>query len=69
MTEFLMKKFDVDKDGVISYEDYSTVVTQQPILVEFLGWLFPSSQDRDVLAHCINLDSMLKSVDPNWIIY
>ncbi|XP_016938061.1 calaxin [Drosophila suzukii] len=55
MTEFLMKKFDLDKDGVISYEDYSTVVEQQPILVEFLGWLFPSKEDKDLMAHCINL--------------
>ncbi|XP_017046578.1 calcium and integrin-binding protein 1-like [Drosophila ficusphila] len=55
MTEFLMKKFDLDRDGVISYEDYSTVVIQQPVLVEFLGWLFPSKKDKDLLAHCINL--------------
>ncbi|KAH8383898.1 hypothetical protein KR009_011129 [Drosophila setifemur] len=60
MTEFLMKKFDLDKDGVISYEDYSTVVSQQPTLVEFLGWLFPSRNDTDLMAHCINLDSLLK---------
>ncbi|XP_016987042.1 EF-hand calcium-binding domain-containing protein 1-like [Drosophila rhopaloa] len=55
MTEFLMKKFDLDKDGVISFEDYSTVVEQQPILVEFLGWLFPSKEDKNLMAHCINL--------------
>ncbi|XP_039492154.1 uncharacterized protein LOC120452134 [Drosophila santomea] len=59
MTEFLMKKFDLDKDGVISYEDYSTVVEQQPILVEFLGWLFPSKEDKDLMAHCINLQLKL----------
>ncbi|XP_017130640.1 EF-hand calcium-binding domain-containing protein 1-like [Drosophila elegans] len=55
MTEFLMKKFDLDKDGVISFEDYSTVVEQQPILVEFLGWLFPSREDKNLMAHCVNL--------------
>ncbi|XP_017083336.1 EF-hand calcium-binding domain-containing protein 1 [Drosophila eugracilis] len=55
MTEFLMKKFDLDRDGVISFEDYSTVVEQQPILVEFLGWLFPSQEDKNLVAHCVNL--------------
>ncbi|KAH8288872.1 hypothetical protein KR054_011129 [Drosophila jambulina] len=66
MTEFIMMKFDLDKDGVISYEDYSTVVMQQPVLVDFLGWLFPSSTDKDVLAHCFNLNSILKTVHPNF---
>ncbi|EDW34087.1 GL22057 [Drosophila persimilis] len=59
MGEFLIKKFDVDKDGFISYEDYSTVVSEQPCLLEFLGQLFPSPYDREILAHCINMDSFL----------
>jgi len=64
MTEFIMKKFDVDKDGVISFEDYSSVVSQQPVLVEFLGWLFPSNEEKDLMAHVINMDSMLKYCNP-----
>lgn len=63
MTEFIMKKFDIDKDGVISFEDYSSVVSQQPILVEFLGWLFPSRNDKDLMAHCINFDTILNVMD------
>ncbi|KAH8271278.1 hypothetical protein KR018_005630 [Drosophila ironensis] len=65
MTEFIMKKFDVDKDGVISYEDYSSVVSVQPILVEFLGWIFPSRNDKDVIAHCINFDTLLNKIGNN----
>ncbi|XP_017046584.1 EF-hand calcium-binding domain-containing protein 1-like [Drosophila ficusphila] len=64
MTEFIMKKFDVDKDGVISFEDYSSVVSQQPILVEFLGWLFPSRDEKDLMAHVINMDSLLNYSNP-----
>lgn len=63
MTEFIMKKFDVDKDGVISFEDYSSVVIKQPILVEFLGWLFPSRYDLDLMSHVINYESLLNYVD------
>ncbi|XP_043655059.1 EF-hand calcium-binding domain-containing protein 1 isoform X1 [Drosophila teissieri] len=65
MTEFIMKKFDVDKDGVISFEDYSSVVSQQPVLVEFLGWLFPSNEERDLMAHVINMDSLLNYCNPD----
>ncbi|XP_022221810.1 EF-hand calcium-binding domain-containing protein 1-like [Drosophila obscura] len=59
MGEFMIKKFDVDKDGLISFEDYSTVVSEQPCLLEFLGWLFPNPDDREIMAHCINMDSIL----------
>ncbi|KAH8318928.1 hypothetical protein KR074_012253 [Drosophila pseudoananassae] len=62
MTEFIMKKFDLDKDGVISYEDYSTVVTRQPELVDFLGYLFPARDVKDLMAHCINFDTILSSL-------
>ncbi|KAH8265324.1 hypothetical protein KR038_004177 [Drosophila bunnanda] len=60
MVEFIMRKFDVDKDGFISYEDYSTVVLKQPILMEFLGWVFPSNNDLKLMAHVVNFDSILK---------
>ncbi|SPP84220.1 EF-hand calcium-binding domain-containing protein 1 [Drosophila guanche] len=59
MGEFIIKKFDVDKDGLISFEDYSAVVSEQPCLLEFLGRLFPSPEDREIMAHCINMDSIL----------
>ncbi|KAH8361912.1 EF-hand calcium-binding domain-containing protein 1-like [Drosophila serrata] len=60
MIEFLMKKFDLDKDGFISFDDYSTVVTKQPTLIEFLGWVFPSKYDLELMAHVVNFDSILK---------
>ncbi|BFF89658.1 EF-hand calcium-binding domain-containing protein 1 [Drosophila madeirensis] len=59
MGEFIIKKFDIDKDGLISFEDYSAVVSEQPCLLEFLGRLFPSPEDREIMAHCINMDSIL----------
>ncbi|KAH8243330.1 hypothetical protein KR032_006628 [Drosophila birchii] len=60
MIEFIMKKFDLDKDGHISFEDYSTVVIKQPVLIEFLGWIFPSKYDLNLMAHVVNFDSILK---------
>ncbi|XP_030374697.1 uncharacterized protein LOC115624223 [Scaptodrosophila lebanonensis] len=59
MCELIIKKFDVDKDGFISFDDYVTVVSQQPCLLEFLGRLFPSVDDQNVLAHCTNIDSLI----------
>lgn len=36
-----MRKFDVDRDGKISFDDYSKTVDQTPNLLEFLGQLIP----------------------------
>ncbi|XP_034663435.1 EF-hand calcium-binding domain-containing protein 1 [Drosophila subobscura] len=63
MGEFIIKKFDIDKDGLISFEDYSAVVSEQPCLLEFLGRLFPSPEDSEIMAHCINMDSILTHID------
>ncbi|XP_068157071.1 calaxin [Drosophila tropicalis] len=61
MCEFIIKKFDVDRDGLISYEDYSAVVSEQPCLLEFLGLIFPSVDVNDTIAHCINLSTLWKN--------
>lgn len=55
MVELLIKKFDVDRDGVISYEDYASVVRKQPLLLQFLGQCFPTHSGASVVTYCANL--------------
>ncbi|XP_030387693.1 uncharacterized protein LOC115634239 [Scaptodrosophila lebanonensis] len=55
MTEVIFMKFDLDRDMVISEEEYFNVVREQPALIEFLGRVFPSTRDLDVIAMCSNI--------------
>ncbi|KAH8347326.1 calaxin [Drosophila kikkawai] len=57
MCEFLFRKFDNDKDGVISYEEYSETVQNQPELLEFLGKVFPDNNNKTLVAYIHNLES------------
>ncbi|XP_037951179.1 EF-hand calcium-binding domain-containing protein 1-like [Teleopsis dalmanni] len=57
MVELVFQKFDVDKDGVISYEDYSSVVSKQPLLVCFLGECLPAKRTQQCIAVCANIIS------------
>ncbi|XP_075166111.1 calaxin-like [Haematobia irritans] len=59
MVDLIFNKFDVDKDGIISYDDYSTVVTKQPMLLEFLGQCFPNVDGMTVIAYCANILSKI----------
>ncbi|KAI8124376.1 hypothetical protein FF38_07198 [Lucilia cuprina] len=59
MVELLFRKFDVDKDGLISYDDYAAVVTKQPMLLEFLGQCFPNVDGMTVIAYCANILSKI----------
>ncbi|KAH8396512.1 hypothetical protein KR215_000023 [Drosophila sulfurigaster] len=55
MLELLFQKFDKDKDLLISFEEYCDTVRKQPELLEFLGTVFPSKNDLDVVGLCCNL--------------
>ncbi|EDW34086.1 GL21763 [Drosophila persimilis] len=63
MCEFLFNKFDTDKDGIISFEEYSEVVTIQPALMEFLGQIFPGENDNTLIAYCNNIESLFPQED------
>lgn len=65
MVELLFRKFDVDRDGFISYEDYAAVVTKQPMLLEFLGQCFPNVDGMTVIAYCANILSKITFPIPN----
>ncbi|KAH8349156.1 hypothetical protein KR084_010357 [Drosophila pseudotakahashii] len=52
MVDFLLLKFDEDQDTVISFEEYRSIVLQQPGMLEFLGPIFPSDETRLVVAYC-----------------
>ncbi|XP_073831852.1 calaxin [Musca autumnalis] len=42
LVEICLKKFDVDKDGKVSLEDFMTTVTTQPLLIEAFGQCLPT---------------------------
>uniref|UniRef100_A0A1A9Z6M0 EF-hand domain-containing protein n=1 Tax=Glossina pallidipes TaxID=7398 RepID=A0A1A9Z6M0_GLOPL len=50
MLEVLFKKFDTDRDGAISYEEYAAVVTKEPMLLEFLGQCFPNVDGMTIIV-------------------
>lgn len=60
MLDIIFIKFDLDKDFVISFEEYVNIVRKQPQLLEFLGVVFPSDVQLNVVAHCVNLLSEAK---------
>lgn len=42
MIEVITKKMDIDRDGKISYSDYKSTVTKNPMLLEAFGQCLPS---------------------------
>lgn len=42
LIEMIVKKMDLDRDGVISFEDYSKSVQMNPSLLEVLGYCLPA---------------------------
>ncbi|EDV42645.1 uncharacterized protein Dana_GF16917 [Drosophila ananassae] len=63
MVDFLLLKFDDDQDGIITYEEYSRVVRNQPGLLEFLGPIFPSEEARLVIAYCTAIYSYIPDMN------
>ncbi|XP_017061859.1 uncharacterized protein LOC108101851 [Drosophila ficusphila] len=57
MKEMLFQKFDLDKDTIISADEYYEVVRRQPMLLECFGRVFPPNPRMDVLALCANVMS------------
>lgn len=42
LMEIALRKFDVDKDGKVSFQDYLATVTEEPLLLEAFGQCLPS---------------------------
>ncbi|XP_075158895.1 calaxin [Haematobia irritans] len=42
LVEIVLKKFDVDKDGKVSLEDFMATVSAQPLLIEAFGQCLPT---------------------------
>lgn len=51
----IFTKFDLDKDLIITLEEYSDVVRKQPEIMEFLGVVFPPQRQLDTVRVCANL--------------
>ncbi|KAH8370105.1 hypothetical protein KR093_002189 [Drosophila rubida] len=54
MVEMIFSKIDIDKDLLISIEEYSDCVRKQPMMMEFLGKVFPSQSQIDAVRLCVN---------------
>lgn len=37
LSELVLKKLDVDRDGKISFQDYKVAITKEPLLLEAFG--------------------------------
>ncbi|XP_017836422.1 neurocalcin homolog isoform X3 [Drosophila busckii] len=55
MLDLLFSKFDLDKDMFISIEEYCEIVRAEPALLEFLGRVFPTQTELEVVSVCVNL--------------
>lgn len=42
LTDIIIKKMDLDRDGIISFEDYRNSVIQEPMLLECMGQCLPN---------------------------
>uniref|UniRef100_A0A1B0DM81 EF-hand domain-containing protein n=1 Tax=Phlebotomus papatasi TaxID=29031 RepID=A0A1B0DM81_PHLPP len=42
LVEIALRKFDIDKDGKVSFQDFTTAVTEEPLLLEAFGQCLPS---------------------------
>lgn len=42
LVEIALRKLDIDKDGKVSFQDYQTAVTEEPLLLEgnYFTWIF-----------------------------
>ncbi|XP_033247262.1 uncharacterized protein LOC117188072 [Drosophila miranda] len=67
MVELIFLKFDQDKDTFISAEEYYDVVRQQPMLLQFLGPVFPTTRQKDIVAHCANIMSCYAKNEGNYL--
>ncbi|XP_030374725.1 EF-hand calcium-binding domain-containing protein 1-like [Scaptodrosophila lebanonensis] len=63
MVDFLFLKFDLDKDGQISFDEYAEVVSKQPALLEFLGQCLPTNSGNFLIAHCANIYSFIDRLE------
>lgn len=55
MVDLIFTKFDLDRDLMISIDEYAEVVRRQPQILEFLGTIFPPKGQLDAVRMCVNL--------------
>ncbi|XP_015032569.2 calcineurin B-like protein 10 [Drosophila willistoni] len=55
MTEYLLSKFDMDRDGCISADEYRRIVKSHPPMMEFMGEIFPGTEYLVRAAYCMNI--------------
>lgn len=60
LVDIVMRKFDKDKDGKVSLQDFQETVTEEPLLIEAFGKCLPSERSKD---------TFLTTLKITWICY
>ena len=58
LIEMTMKKMDDDKDGKVSFKDWSTTVRQEPLMMEAFGPCLPSKRQGALFMQKVESDYM-----------
>ena len=58
LIDMTLRKLDKDKDGKVSFKDWSTTVRQEPLMMEAFGPCLPSKRQGDLFMHKIESDYM-----------
>lgn len=59
LVDIIIKKMDHDKDGIISFEDYSKTVLEEPLMLECFGQCLPDR--KHVYAFLVTFTDKIKS--------
>ena len=58
LIDMTLRKLDKDKDGKVSFKDWSTTVRQEPLMMEAFGPCLPSKRQGDLFMQKIESDYM-----------
>ena len=56
LIDMTLKKLDKDKDGKVSFKDWSTTVRQEPLMMEAFGPCLPSRRQGNIFMHKEEVD-------------
>ena len=57
LIDMTLKKLDKDKDGRVSFKDWSMTVRQEPLMMEAFGPCLPSRRQGDIFMAKVETDA------------
>ena len=58
LIDMTLKKLDKDKDGKVSFKDWSNTVHQEPLMMEAFGPCLPSRRQGDLFMSKVESEAM-----------